>query len=88
MIATLERARDVDIARRARTALSARLGYVGEGLELAVREGIVDLAGEVETGNQKTIAETCVGELAGVGSVENHLRIVPPSKLAMRTFHL
>ncbi len=82
---TAGQVRDADIARRVRSALYERLGYVADALELDVHDGIVALAGDVESGNQKTVAEKIVGELAGVGAVENRVRIMPPSKLAMRT---
>jgi osmotically-inducible protein OsmY len=85
MMVTPRQVRDADIARRVRSALHERLGYVADGLELDVHDVIVALAGDVESGNQKTVAEKTIGELAGVGAVDNRVRIVPPSKLAMRT---
>jgi osmotically-inducible protein OsmY len=88
MMATTGHAHDADIERRVRTALHDRLGYVADALGLDVHDGIVALTGDVESGNQKTVAEETVGELTGVGSVINHVRIVPPSKLAMRSLRL
>ena len=85
MMVTPVQVRDADMARRVRSALHERLGYLADGLELDVHDPIVALAGDVESGNQKTVAENIIGELAGVGAVENRIRIVPPSKLAMRT---
>ncbi len=80
--------RDADIARRARAALSDRLGYVADALDLRVCDGIAVLDGVLESGNQKSVAGETVSKLAGVQSVVNHIRIVPPSRLAMRTLHL
>ncbi len=88
MMFTPGQVRDADVARRVRSALHEQFGYVADGLEIDVHDGIVVLAGDVESGNQKTVAEKIVGGLAGVGAVENRVRIVPPSKLAMRTFQL
>ncbi len=85
MTVTPRRVRDADMARRVRSALHERLGCVADGIELDVHDGVVALAGDVESGNQKTVAGKIVGELAGVGAVDNRVRIMPPSKLAMRT---
>ena len=85
MIITPGQVRDADVVRLARTALGERLGYIADTLELSICDGIVALSGELESGNQKSVAEETVGKLAGIQSVVNHIRIVPPSKLAMRT---
>ena len=88
MMVTPGQVRDADIVRRVRSALHERFGYVANGIEIDAHDGIVALAGDVESGNQKTVAEKIVGELTGVGAVENRVRIVAPSKLAMRTLRL
>ncbi len=78
---------DAELARDVRAAVGARLGHIVESLEVSVRDGEVMLDGDLESGNQKTIVDTTVGDLAGVRSVVNHMRIVSPSKLAMRTLY-
>jgi osmotically-inducible protein OsmY len=67
--------------------LGARLGHIAESLEVSVSDGEVMLDGDLESGNQKTIVDATVDDLAGVRSVVNHIRIVSPSKLAMRTLY-
>lgn len=54
---------------------------------VSVSDGEVMLDGGLESGNQKTIVDATVGDLAGGRSVVNHIRIVSPSKLAMRTLY-
>ncbi|MFQ5959727.1 MAG: BON domain-containing protein [Alphaproteobacteria bacterium] len=78
---------DADIARAARAALERRLGPMCEWLEISVHDGVVELGGDLESGNQKDIVEETIGALAGVREVVNHTRIMPPSKLAMRTLY-
>ena len=78
---------DAELARDVRAAVGARLGHIVESLEVSVRDGEVMLDGDLESGNQKTIVDATVGDLAGVRSVVNHIRIVSPSKLAMRTLY-
>lgn len=78
---------DAELARDVRAAVGARLGHIAVSLEVSVRNGEVMLDGDLESGNQKTIVDTTVGDLAGVRSVVNHMRIVSPSKLAMRTLY-
>lgn len=63
-------------------------GYVSDALDLRGGDGIAVLDGVLESGNQKSVAGETVSKLAGVQSVVNHIRIVPPSRLAMRTLHL
>ena len=77
------------VARSTRaSALGDRLGYVADALDLRGGDGIAVLDGVLESGNQKSVAGETVSKLAGVQSVVNHIRIVPPSRLAMRTLHL
>ena len=78
---------DAALARDVRAAVGARLGHIAVSLEVSVRNGEVMLDGDLESGNQKTIVDATVGDLAGVRSVVNHMRIVSPSKLAMRTLY-
>ncbi len=78
---------DAALARDIRAAVGARLGHIADTLEVSVSGGEVMLDGDLESGNQKTIVDATVGDLAGVRSVVNHIRIVSPSKLAMRTLY-
>ncbi|MFQ5783309.1 MAG: BON domain-containing protein [Alphaproteobacteria bacterium] len=86
-LAELMQPSDGDIARAARAALDERLGSVARTIEVRVGNGVVELGGGLESGNQKEIAEVTVGALEGVRSVVNQLRISPPSKLTMRTLY-
>ena len=76
MMFTPGQVRDADVARRVRSALHEQFGYVADGLEIDVHDGIVALAGDVESGNQKTVAEKIVDGLAGVGAVVHFLWLV------------
>lgn len=78
---------DAELARDVRAAVGARLGHIAVTLEVSVRDGEVMLDGDLESGNQKSIVDATVGDLAGVRSVVNHIRIVSPNKLAMRTLY-
>lgn len=76
---------DIDIARRTRAALTRRLGCLIGSTEVTVLNGVVEIRGELENGDQKSIAEQTISGLTGVRMVINRLRVSPPSKLAMRT---
>lgn len=78
---------DADIAGNIRMALEARLGYLPETLDIKVIDSVVSLAGYLENGSQKTIVEETVDAMTGVRSVVNGIRIMPPSRLAMRSVH-
>ncbi len=73
------------IASAARAALVERLGAVGATIAFDLRDGVADLHGWVESGNQKRIAEDTLRDLDGLRGVRNRLRVQPPSKLASRT---
>ncbi len=76
---------EADIARDIRTEIGERLGHITVMIEVRVRDGVVTLGGDLESGNQKTIVEETVDRLAGHRSVVNLIRITSPSKLGMRT---
>ena len=78
---------EADIARDIRTAIGERLGHITDMIEVRVRDGVVTLGGDLESGNQKTIVEETVDRLAGHCSVVNLIRITSPSKLGMRTLY-
>lgn len=78
---------DAEIARNARAALSEQLMDIASGLRVVVCDGVVDVAGDLESGDQKSIVEETIGRLAGVKAVNNRIRVMPPSKLAMRTLY-
>jgi|GEM_PF-4645276 len=76
---------DRALAGAARAALVKHLGAVGATIAFNLRDGVADLHGWVESGNQKRIAEDALRDLDGLRGVRNHLRVQPPSKLARRT---
>ena len=78
---------DAELARILRAAIDERLGHVTGSLDMHVRDGVVTLEGDIETGNQKSIVEETAGGIAGIRSVINHMRIIAPSKLAMRSLY-
>lgn len=82
-----EQSADAEIARTARAALTERLQDIASRLRLVVNDGVVEVAGDLESGNQKSIVDKTIGDLAGVRSVDNRIRIMPPSRLAMRTLY-
>ncbi len=73
------------LAGAARAALVERLGAIGSTIAFDLRDGIVDLHGWVESGNQKQIAEEALRAVPGLRGVRNRLRVQPPSKLASRS---
>jgi len=75
---------DIDLAGNVMMVLTDRLGYVPETIEIMVIEGIVSLSGWVENGSLKDIVENTVADLEGVRSIDSRIRVLPPSRLAMR----
>ena len=86
-VAQRRRRSDAELARTLSAAIGDRLGHVTESLEVRIRDGVVTLEGDIETGNQKSIIEETASQVAGIRSVINHMRIVAPSKLAMRSLY-
>ncbi len=81
------RSSDTTLARTTRAAISERLGNINRPLKVHVCSGVATLEGQIDTGNQKSIAEETARHVAGIRWVVNHMRIVAPSKLEMRSLY-
>ena len=78
---------DTKLASTTRAAISERLGNINRALKVRVSSGVATLEGDIETGNQKSLAEETARRVAGIRWVVNRVRIVAPSKLEMRTLY-
>jgi osmotically-inducible protein OsmY len=67
---------DADLAQDAARALELR-GRVPEGVQVVVRNGHVNLTGNVEWLFQKESAERAVRHIRGVKGVSNHITVTP-----------
>lgn len=68
---------DPDIARDAVTALKMQLPYAAESIKVIVKNGHINLEGQIEWNYQKWRAEEAVRRIRGVKSVNNLISIHP-----------
>jgi osmotically-inducible protein OsmY len=76
-IPTVDEKPDPEIAREAVAAIKARLPYSWERIKVIVKNGYVNLEGEVEWQYQRETAEAAVRWLQGVKGVTNFIEIKP-----------
>lgn len=73
-------ASDADLAASIATAFRVDPDVNEEAIEIVVRDGIVTLAGTVGYWYQRNAAEEGARRIAGVVSVKNAIRVVPPTR--------
>jgi osmotically-inducible protein OsmY len=71
---------DADIAAAVATALRVDPDVNEEAVEIVVRDGIVTLKGAVGYWYQRNAAEEGARRIAGVVSVKNAIRVIPPTR--------
>jgi len=69
--------KDVWLATKAKVALLTTEGLSVKDADVAAVEGLVTLHGKVRTGAEKAKAGQVVGEIEGVKSVRNLMRVAP-----------
>ena len=68
---------DPDIARDAAAALKSELPYSSEKIKVVVRDGYVNLEGEVDWDFQRRMADSAVRKIRGVKGVFNLIKVEP-----------
>jgi osmotically-inducible protein OsmY len=76
-VPTVDERPDPEIARDAVAAIKARLPYSWQRIKLIVKNGYLNLEGEVEWHYQRETAESAVRWLQGVKGVTNFIEIKP-----------
>ncbi|HEY6957519.1 MAG TPA: BON domain-containing protein [Candidatus Limnocylindria bacterium] len=71
---------DAEIAASVATALRVDPDVNEDAVEIVVRDGIVTLKGTVGYWYQRNAAEEGAGRIAGVVSVKNAIRVIPPTR--------
>jgi osmotically-inducible protein OsmY len=79
-IPTIDERPDPDIARDAVAAIKAQLPISYEKIKVVVKNGWINLEGEVEWQYQRQTAENAVRRLRGVKGVTNSIRLKPAAK--------